>query len=436
MEEKNYIRCITIVIIILLVAILVFGILFALSKRNKNNDGSNTDVWTKQDLTKYNIAYGNEAPTDKTKLWVKCDKPKKIEVSDTINKTITNESIETLDWELDIGNNAYAGAVVGTDLFIFTKGKGVIKVDLLTGEDSQVSKTNLEYQSNAITAVPYGQYIYIAYMHYFYRNGWYDLTLYVKKFNTVNNEFIGSWAEDKGTSSGSSGACCYGFIYNEQFFLSLELYNYVFDLATCKFLSTSDTIFKGFPYSNAQYELLNGKCYSFQANKIVKSDLKNNFEKEVATSSISSNYYFTPKGVGINIYLFGQSGGLGGNGIQRYNTVSNALDTLDILMCTKRDNPIVARLGASFYIIGGSASNNGYNVCEKFTTEFELEEGTLILLTNGKKGNEIALWKDEEGIDYMTSISNAYIGNSKGKGESVEVYMYDEEQSDWRLIAA
>lgn len=97
MKDKNYIRGITIIIIILLVAIFVFGLLFALSKKNKNTDEPNTDVWTYQDLSKYNIAYGEEAPKDSTKLWVKSDKPKKIEVSDTIRKTVTKEKIETLD---------------------------------------------------------------------------------------------------------------------------------------------------------------------------------------------------------------------------------------------------------------------------------------------------------------------------------------------------
>ena len=60
----------------------------------------------------------------------------------------------------------------------------------------------------------------------------------------------------------------------------------------------------------------------------------------------------------------------------------------------------------------------------------------MVLTTNGKKANEIALYKGDDGTDVIASVSSAYIGNSKGKGESVEVYLYDDELSDWRLIAA
>lgn len=306
---------------------------------------------------------------------------------------------------------------------------GISKIDLLTGECTQESTEGVA--SGAI-AVPYGQYIYFAYMTSSYSTGEYTCRTYVKKFNTVNNQFIGSWNSNTSWVSGKAPSTeISGFIYNDMFYICCQNFSGAFDLEKCKFESSVSYPISGLRPS----EFLNSYLYCFRSNAVDQVDLTGNEDKKQFDFPYTSNFYFTPKGIGNNMYLFGQAGSLGGNSIQRFNTTSGNLDVLDLIMSVSRKKPIVAQLGAEFYILGG-CSASGNTIVEKFMTEFELEQGTLILLTNGKKKNEIALWKDEEGVDYMTSISSAYIGNDKGKGESVEVYLYDNDLSDWRLIAA
>ena len=96
MKEKSHIHGVIAAVIILLIGILAVGLFFAFWGKGQEPNSGGGDL-TFQNISNYNISYGDKAPTDTSRLWLKCAPPKKIELSDTISGTVTNEKIETLD---------------------------------------------------------------------------------------------------------------------------------------------------------------------------------------------------------------------------------------------------------------------------------------------------------------------------------------------------
>lgn len=261
----------------------------------------------------FNIAYGETAPEDATKLWVKTNKPESVTV--TTKPILGAQKIESVNATLSM-ELAYADtAVVGTKIYLFGGMSSVYNTaiqvfDTETNKASTVSISGQPILHKAGVAVGSKMYFFGDYV-------------------TANNTIKMYDIANKSLTT-----------------LSATLPSKM-KLITMAAVGTKIYLFGGRDADNKYLTAI--RVFSTEDNSLTTLE---------ATMPVGSGYIPTAV-VGSKIYLFG---GATTNGrstmINVFDTNSNTMTTLDAVLPIGADSMGIAALGTKIYLFGGSAQGD------------------------------------------------------------------------------
>ena len=337
-----------------------------------------TDIlWAYEDLpsgASLNIAYGDTAPEDTTKLWVKTAQPQNVTVDYDINNGV--ESIETLTTVLPNAAWAMGIGTVGKKCYLFGGWGG--------GTMNTINVFDTE--TNAITTLP---------------------TALPNAASAIGCGVVGTKIYLFGGNYG-------GF---------LNTIN-VFDTET-NTISTLSSVTLPTASSHMACGVVGTKCYLFGGNSS-NGKLNAIWVFDAATNTITALAATIPSAtssiacgvVGTKVYLFG---GLG-NAIAVFDTETEICTTLSTTLPIAASAIACGVVGANCYLFGGNAGSSNLNTIDKFTVTFPLNEGDVYLQSDVFKNKFTLVTAPTE---VKTGVSVVYVGNASNEAEYAEAYLHD-----------
>ena len=287
-----------------------------------------------------NIAYGDTAPEDTSKLWVKTSKPSAVKVSGELETKVGEGegeiTMETLSTALATGLDAYAQAQVGTKIYLFGGGSGhtnqkmyygtyhnkIQCFDIETGTISTLAAATAGKASLYIAAAVVGAKVYL---------------------------FGG-----KDSSQGNTAIQCFDTETETIGTLSTVL-PYAFSTFGSAAVTMGTKIY------------LIGGCDKYTAKAML-------FDTETEQLTVIKDYFIPNSAVaqsagagvvGTKIYLFGSYYTNGNNKIHRIDTETNTCTTLSATLAEPRGRMATLTVGSSIYLLGGMA--NDYTAMNKIS---------------------------------------------------------------------
>jgi N-acetylneuraminic acid mutarotase len=374
-----------------------------------------------------NIHYGDTAPEDTSKLWVKCAEP---------NDVVISSEIAQLPMTIDLiySDNAityYTKHVrVGDFVYLFNRAFGetypILKYNLKTNELEKISVYLPNNNMGQGTFVSVGTDIYI-----FGGNG---NGVYV--FDTINETFRllsvtvgGSPYREANAVAVGNKIYLFGGTENGYQIDSI----YIFDTETETVLKSPTTLSDkinrmGCVLFGTKVYLFGGYYRNSTSNK--GSSYKINiFDTETNTNRVLT---VLPRGlqdiacclVGTKVYLFGGNSGssaTASNVIYVFDIDTETITTSNVTLPLADYTKIAVLHGTDVYLLSGEQDpNNIY----KLALQTDLPSGTLqIIPTIGK--NEFDLFGASPKVE--TGVGHVLLGNSDNHAEYVEAYLHNGE---------
>ena len=282
-----------------------------------------------------NIHYGDTAPEDTSKLWIKSEKPSNISFPVVWKPEQIVEGITDTGTTLPTAARGIGTAAVGTKIYLFG-GYGsdgninTIQVFDTTNNTIQTLSTTLLQKSYGIAAAAVGTKIYLFGVG---NNSYPD---YIQVFDTTNNTIQT---------------------------LSTRLPKGAYGIAAAA-VGTKIYLFGG----HADAERL---------NTIQVFDTTNNTIQTLSTRLVSVAWYIAAAAVGTKIYLFGGSDNSALNTIQVFDTTNNTIQTLSTTLPTASSNIAAAAVGTKIYLFGGSGRLNTINLFDTTNNTIQTLSTTL-----------------------------------------------------------
>ena len=301
-------------------------------------DGSFTGAGSRSNL---NVHYGDTAPTDTSKLWIKSTEPESIEFIQDPEQQV--QGLTTLSATLPTAAGDIAAAAVGTKIYLFGGyGDGVFLNTIQEFDIETKTLTTLDVtlpnKVSQIAAAAVGTKIYLFGGYLYWSSG--------AVLNTIQ----------------------------------------VFDTET-KTLTTLDvtlpykTYAMGVAAVGTKIYLFGGYAYDSNNDSLQLSDIRefntiNNTIRTLATS-VPSSSEIAAAAVGTKIYLFGGNGYSSGV-IREFDTETTVLTTLDVTLPQKSSKMGIAAIGTKIYLFGGYIYSSPYN--QNTIQVFDTETKTLTTL--------------------------------------------------------
>ena len=368
-----------------------------------------------------NIAFGDTAPEDTSKLWIKTAQPQNVTVDYDVDNS--GENIETLTTVLSPAAWAMGCGTVGKKCYLFGG----------MGENNPLAYSNVfDTETNVITALPLlpNQIYFMAcgvvgtkiYLFGGYHSG---AIANIYMFDTETNAITplgGLPRSAYAIGSGVVGTKIYLFGGNSSG-AYLDTIN-VFDTET-NTISTLSSVTLPTAASNIACGVVGTKCYLFGGNSN-NGRLNTIRVFDSATTTITTLAATLPSAassiacgaVGTKIYLFG---GLG-NAIAVFDTETETITTLSTTLPIAASSIACGVVGANCYLFGGYANNLPQNTIDKFTVTFPLSEGDIYLQSDVFK-NKFTLVTAPTEVE--TGVSAVYVGNAQNEAENAEAYLHD-----------
>ena len=369
----------------------------------------------------FNIAYGDTAPTDTSKLWVKANEPEAVKV--TSNLVVGNEELITGVSEMKEALYGHSAAAVGTKIYTFG---GYYNGYINTRDKAYVYDTVANANSE-ITSMPFGLYdMGVAavgakiYLFGGANNG--TAKDYVREYDTENDTYttVASLAQssrDMATAAVGTKIYLFGGAYGSN---SKSNAIYEFDTEQKTITKIGATLPKS-AYGIAA-AAVGTKIYLFGGyNGSDYFDTINVFDTEnysIETLSVTlpvATYAMASAAIGKKIYLFGGFSGTLSDAISVFDTESNTIATLDAKLPSGLFYIEAVAVGTTIFLVG--ASNN--KTIHKFVTSFPLAANNL-LIEASIKTNAVNILPNVE-----LGVNNVYLGNAEGNGEKVEAYLHN-----------
>lgn len=427
-----------------------------------NGDGGSSNA------AALNIAYGNTAPSDTSKLWIKSDPPGELKISN--NPEMIHETLTTVG-EMPLVRNGQAAAAVGTNIYILGGNgvhKSIYKFDTLTNTIETLS-AELPYSLYTPGCAVVGTKIYL-----------FGGSQYVDSSSTIYHDTICVFdttdetlevlsatlpAVANGIAAAAVGTDVYLFGgYTPQ---SNESTNPRSNNILCfnTVTQTISTLATKIPkyYANDKGGVSNASAVAV-GNKIyligglTTADSTNTyrvsheiyvFDAEFNTitqdySSLSSAGYpsYTLMGrgaavpIGTKLYLFGgmicrhvsstESEYITTEMIRVYDTVSKTLETLSVSLLDSLNDFAAAVVGTNIYLFGGVHPENSTNTkikkIDRFKLKMPLNNGD-IFIHQGYFKNTFDLLKSPTKLEI--SVNNIYKGGTNNYAEPCNAYLHD-----------
>ena len=366
-----------------------------------------------------NIAYGNTAPSDTSKLWIKGSEAEEVTIT-------TQQQFTTLSTKLSIAASQIGTATVGTKIYLFggssTGSLDTIQVFDTTTNTISTLSTKLSHVSNNISAVTVGTKIYL-----------FDDIIQVFDTTNITISTLSITSPTRGVygiGAAAVGTKIYLFGgYNDgNYYRSIN----VFD-TTNNNISTLST-----RLSNQAYYLsavtVGTKIYLFGGAKgnssidildtIQVFDTTKNTISKLSTKLPTAARDIGAAAVGTKIYLLGGSSTdfVRLNTINVFDTTTNTINTLPTTLPNATDSIGVAAVDTKIYLFGGHSDSGRLDTINIFITQFSLTPNN-ILITEGQQENVFNLLSSPTQVEI--SVKNVYRGNSSNVAELNDAYLYN-----------
>jgi N-acetylneuraminic acid mutarotase len=380
-----------------------------------------------------NIAYGDTAPEDTSKLWIKANEPDKI----TFKKEVEGaESVTLLDEYLPEAYYNMGCASVGTKIYLFggydgSSRKNVIRVfDVETRTMATLSVT-LPSVRQGVSCVSLGSKIYL-----FGGEKTKSSTGYLSEicvFDTETETIITLSA----TLPGQCSEMACARVGTKIYLFGGRNYNkskqdiYMFDTET----ETVTTLSKQLPATRAYMSCatIGTKIYLFGGYSAYSSsemyDTIYRFDTETEVIETLDATLPTACGrmgsaiIGTKIYLFG---GTNLDTINVFDTETETIETLNTTLTEPSDSMGCAAIGNRIYLFGG----NKLNTITKFTLTSPLSQGNIELQTSFL--NNVFKLINTDTAQVEMGVENVYIGNENNEAELCEAYLHN--GIEWAVI--
>ena len=394
--------------------------------------------------TEMNIAFGDTAPEDTSKLWIKTAKPAAVKVK--LNADfVGNEKISVGIGKLSAAVNRSGVTVIGDKIYVIGGERGsssytkVIQVfDTITGITTSTSILSNGTGGPAVEAV--GNNIYIFGGYYYetsYQSG-YLSSIY--KYSTLTGIISSAVSLPKATQDMASAVVGKNiYLFGGTYYASSKtqysraIYVYNSDANTIQTLSA--TLPAGATYLAAV--AVDTKIYLFGGYYAVDTigyyldtisvfDTENNTIRNLDVKLHTPLSRMTAAAIGTKIYLFGGYYYIGNTGYYQdavcvFDTLNETIKTLDnTLLPAHSLHSGAAAVNNKIYLLGGKTSTISDPVVDinSLIVQIELPKNHILIEASGSK-NIFNLLPDME-----IGIKNVYLGNADGLGERVPAALY------------
>ena len=380
-----------------------------------------------------NVAFGNAAPDDISKLWIKTAEPESLAVKLNLD-FVGNEKMNAAVCRLP--NNVFhsTAAAIGRRIYIFGGGGSSVFTDRVHVYDVDTNTARqldctMPYAANGAAAVTVGEKIYLFGGRGSSENAdtWKSISIFdpaTETFETLSVELpekrylLAAAAVGKriylfgGSFKSTSG--------NETIRRYIYMFNTESNAITQLSANLTETTY------GAAAVAVGTKIYVFGGSRssanymktICRFDTENYEIKTLAAELPNTVYELTAAAVGTNIYVFGglQTSG-GTNTICRFDTLTETLEVLDETSAKSIYATPCAAIGSKIYVFDGYNGSADHNV-NAFTVNIDLPENH-VLIEAGGSGNMMSLFPNLE-----IGVKNVYLGNADGKGEKIPAAVY------------
>lgn len=365
-----------------------------------------------------NVHFGQTAPEDISKLWVKTDEyPNDVIISPKIigEENIMTYGVVTLpSYETNVGV-----ACVDDKMYLFGGSRSstlIRKVDMNTGEITTLPISLIIGSSN------YPQTIILDKKIYLFGSSVGDERYPVNVFDTETETVVTlkmgiSGYYDYCTAT-SMGDVIYMFGGKTR-----QIFSY--DTKTGTFITHSFLLPEA--HNRKGVATVGTKIYMFCGYKYYSGSQNHSetntifiFDTTTGTTTISNvtvpySGVVRPVAVGTDIYLLGC-----GTTIYVYDTLHDTINTLDISLTKTTALAGVCLYGTDIYLVGGNTSSA--NTIDKFSLQSPLKHNVLQIQSTIGDGSWCKLMKNPL---LETSIKKVFIGNEDGYAEETDAYIYD-----------
>lgn len=339
---------------------------------------------------KLNIEYGQAAPTDTTKLWVKAGKPESFKVTGSPDRC--NPVNASLPGSLPMCMDSSVAVTVGSKIYLFGGTNGTVMLNTINVFDTETNavdalSTTLPIGAYGIAGALVGSKIYL----FGGRAGTGDLNA-INVFDTETNTIetmstaLPSSAQVIACSAVGSKIYLFGGISGNDVLNTIN----VFDTETNTIETLSTTLSTGLYY--ASVAAVGSKIYLFGGhNGTTRIDAISVFNTETNTiETLSTTLPVIAVGissvaVGSTIYLLGGAGyqNVALQTINVFDTTTNVIETLDATLPIPLIKRAFASVGTNIYLFGGREypANARMNTITVFNTESKTVNVLSTILT-------------------------------------------------------
>lgn len=388
-----------------------------------------------------NIEYGNTAPSDTTKLWIKSAEPENVTVDYDIDNGV--ESIQQLTSAmLPVSAYHIACGTVGTKCYLFGGYSGsylnTITIFDADTDTVTVSSVTLPEAISGIACGVVGTKCYLFGGHTGSSKSLNTIRVFDTETDTLTTLSVTLPSAAGDIACGVVGTKCYlfGGTYRSSMDTAYRNTIFVFDTET----NTISTLPAVLPTNSSTIACgsVGTKIYLFGGRSPwspYRLDVINVFDTE--TNTIATASAVLPVGVedcicgvvGTKCYLFGGYSRNNSvvNTINVFDVDENAVSTLSVTLPAAAQGIACGVVGNICYLFGGGTTYR--NTINKFTITFPLPENDIYIQEDTLK-NKFTLIPEPTKV--VTGVSNVYVGNSNNEAEKCEAYLHD--GTDWQEI--
>ena len=376
-----------------------------------------------------NVAFGDTAPDDTSKRWIKTAEPESLEARLSFD-FVGNEQMQAATLSLPAHVYSASASAVGKKIYIFGGGTSYSKaIYVYDTEANRFEKLSVtlpkEATGNASAAV--GKMIYIFGGRS--ESGSLGKSKAIYSFDTETQAVQTLTSTLPGDRYNMAAAAVGSKIYlfGGTYYSSGDKHSstiYMFNAETEAITSLSARL----PANtyNACAAAVGSRIYVFGGhngsdalNTISVFDTDTQTLETLDVTLPNPVYMFSGAAVGSAIYLFGGHTGIAGlDTIVRFNAETNEVETLGATIPKKNWSTPAASIGSRIYYFDGLSSSASDHTLNTFVVNIDLPENHMLIETSGA-GNTVRLFPNME-----IGVKNVYLGNADGKGERVPAALY------------
>ena len=379
---------------------------------------------------KLNIAYGDTAPEDTSKLWIKSEEPSNISfpIEWTPEQIAGEGGVTDTDATLSMKLSGIAAAAVGTKIYLFGGMKSgsigdsvnTIQVFDATNNTIQTLSTTLPMKLGRSGVAAVGTKIYL------FGGDSTSPSDIIQVFDTTNDT-IQTLSTTLSTTAYSIAAAAVGtkiYLFGG-YFNELDIIQ-VFD-TTNNTIQTLSTTLPMKMYSIAaaavgtKIYLFGGDSKSGSLDIIQVFDTTNNTIQTLSTTLPISSRGIAAAAVDTKIYLFGGFSNWYEDIIQVFDTTNNTIQTLSMTLPISSRGIAAAAVGTKIYLFGGDSEGGWLNTIYQFTTEVPLSSDNIVVT---QKDYSLTFTLLKSPTEVELGCKNVYKGD-QSLAKLIDAYLYD-----------